>query len=374
MKLFKKIFAPVLMSVLLCLSFIMPSFINVNGAIKERTVDVEELGMLTYEQKVEQMLEPFDSYEADIDNNVLMLDLELSVDISDLSGFEFLTTLNDPIIKKYKTSLDIENEKFYIVTQYIQNGKIIDEEKVETEPYYDGENDDYLIAFPDGSIESVKESITANNNLNECFVATMVATSTVAVTLLAATILVLAPEITTSVITIVKTVYNWVKSFFSWFRSLFRRVATTVTTTVVTHVATPSISIDNVKIITQVLTKAILLTLSVTSYYLCFADPTNGQMYISVSPITHDIALTFMQFPTLVPCIGDTNKDMIASVFTVSNLMALSIAQEAGIASMTPENHGVSKGYYWHYHSRYEIITRQGGLPARPHAFFSSWV
>lgn len=54
--------------------------------------------------------------------------------------------------------------------------------------------------------------------------------------------------------------------------------------------------------------------------------------------------------------------------------MALSIAQEAGIASTIPENHGQSKGYYWHYHSIYEIQTRQGGLPARPHAFFSSWV
>lgn len=110
-------------------------------------------------------------------------------------------------------------------------------------------------------------------------------------------------------------------------------------------------------------------TLNASAYYLCFADPTNGKMYISILQIDYDTALTIMCVPTLVPCIGNSNKDMIASIFTTSEIMAYEVAEQAGIYSIVPENHGQNKGYYWHYHSIYEVATRQGML-ARPHAFF----
>lgn len=365
------------MSLLMCLSFLLPCVTSAKTTLTERDINVNELGMMSYEEKVEKILEPFDSYGGEVDEELLQFESTMEI-VKTENNLQFLTNVQtgQVVLKEFNTILDTDKEVFYITTNYIVDDDVIYTEEIETVPYYDEETDDYFIEMPDGEIVSVKSQLL-NDSLDNCLVmeAAMAGTAgaTVAagavVLLLAATIIVCDPTINTTITNVVVKVINWVRSFFRWFRSILKKVATYVTTQVITQTLTPAISISDVKYETKELTKDIVKTLSAAAYYLCFADPTNGKMYISILQIDYNTALTIMSVPILVPCIGNDNKDMIASIFTVSEIMAYEVTAQAGIYSVVPENHGQNKGFYWHYHSIYEIVTRQGTF-ARPHAFF----
>lgn len=363
------------MSFLMCLSFILPCITSAKNTLTERDVNVNELGMMSYEEKVEKILEPFDSYGGKVDEERLQFESTMEI-VKTENNLQFLTSVQtgQVIVKKFNTTLDTENEVFNIITNYIVDDEIIYTEEIETIPYYDEEIDDYFIEMPDGEIVSVKSQLL-NDSIDNCLameaamVGTVGAAAAGVVLLLAATIIVCDPTTTTTITNVMVQVVSWVRSFFRWFRSIFKKVVTYITSQVITQTLTPAISVSDVKYETKELTKDMVKTLNASAYYLCFADPTNGKMYISILQIDYDTALTIMCVPTLVPCIGNSNKDMIASIFTISEIMAYEIAVQAGIYSIVPKNHGQNKGYYWHYHSIYEVATRQGML-ARPHAFF----
>lgn len=386
----KNIFISCFLSLIMSLSFILPTIISSKESLKIREINVNELGTLSYEEKVKKILEPFNSYNGTINDNEL--EFEATIETENLENNTLNlknVNSNEKITKKFKTRLDIENERFFIITQYIQDKKIVYKEEFETIPQYDVDSDDYIIEMPDGELISMRSQLE-KDSFNECL-ATEMAVGAVSkaaadavigaaaanpvgavVVLLAATIIVCSPTIRTTISTIVTQVVSWVRSFFRWFKSLFKKVTTYVTSQVITQTLSPAISIDNVKYETKELTKDIVLTLSLVSYYLCFADPTNGKMYISILPIDYNIALTIMSCPILVPCIGNSNKEMVASIFSVNQIFAYEVTVNAGIYNIVPENHGVSKGYYWHYHSIYEVPTKQGTM-ARPHAFFQNF-
>ena len=370
MKKIRTIIVSAFLIMLLAVTAVVPSYLNTDMSLATRDVDVDNIGTLSYNEKVEELLSSFTSYSATTEDNVAYFEAEQELDLNAISMLSFVSSTEDPVTVKYKTKLDLENEKFYIVTDYYQNGELIESQLTETEPVYEEYADDYYIVMPDGSEVSVKDTL-ATENLNECVALTMTATAAyAAVMLLAATVVVCAPTIIQTVTTVITAVVSWVKSFLSWFRSLFTKKTTYVTTTTVTTTATPSISIAGTKYQTKTVTKDDVKYLDVNMYFLAFADPTNGKMYISILDIDYNTALMIMMTPILVPCIGNSNKDMIASVLTVNQFLAFELASAAGIAKPTPENHGAD--YYWHYHSIYEVRTRQGNY-ARPHVFFNTF-
>ncbi len=253
MKLKKKniIFTSIALVFTICLTFFLPCFADSSHNLATRNVNVNEIGSISYEEKVEQLLSNFDEYN--ITSTESALSLEGIVDISnfDFSGFQYLSTNAKTTIKKYKTDLDLENEKFYIITEYIQDDIIVHTETVETTPYYDDYEDDYYIAMPDGSNVSLSDSLKTSN-FNECVVALTVLgvalTATEVAILLAAVAIIAAPVIVESVSVVVTAVTTWVRNFRNWFRSIWSKKTTRVKTTTTTTTLSYNISISGTKV------------------------------------------------------------------------------------------------------------------------------
>ena len=331
--------------------------------LQTRTIDVNEIGTLSYEEKVNQLLEDFDVYSYDYADNTITFNGEFTRDLTDFLNYQQLSTIdNTPITKAYSTRFNCKEEVFTLITTYSQNGIVINQTSDSVVPFYDEALNDYFITLEDGSKISVSESLELDNMENCVAIVAAVPLAIVAAAL-AVTIVVAAPTIVQVVETVVTTVVSWVRSFWSWFCSLWKPVTKTVTTTSVTTVATPALTIDRTTYKTKAVTKDDIKTRFGNSlYYLAFADPTNGYMYFSVVPITQAQAIAILNSAVYVPCIGNPNKQMIASTYTFYQASALAVAQVVGLNSRTPanfpENHGNGKpGYFWHYHT----------IPAAPH-------
>ena len=368
----KPIYVTVIMALILSLSFIFGSFLNSSNQLATREVDVNSLGTLSYEEKAKKILNDFDIYSYDFNENTLSFNGELTRSQNYFSEFDFLSTIaNEEVTQKYSTQLDLDKEKFVLVISYYQNDKLIEKIEQETTPNFDSEKNDYFIKLDNGELLSISETMN-DNNMENCIAlvddAAILLTAALALTVVAA-----APYIANVVTTVVTQVVNWVRSFFWWLKSLFVK---TVTTTVVTQVASPSITIANTTYRTEAKTKAEIQALDPSLYFAAFADPTNGKMYLTVLPIDEVAAVAILNTPIIVPCIGDTSRTMIASTYTFSQIQALKIASVVGLNVRTPawspEVHG-KLGYFWHYHTISSAITLgKGGIEqiSNPHSFF----
>lgn len=357
MKLIKKqtFFTSLSLVFILCLSFLLPSFTYANNNLTTRNVNVNEIGTLSYEEKAQQLLDTFEEYS--ILNDETTISFEGSVDISnfDLSGIQYLSTTADTTIKKYKTDLDIANEKFYIITEYIQDGVVVYSEKIETTPYYDEYEDDYYISMPDGSNVSLYENL-ATENFEECS-ATLAAlgialTAKEVAVLLSAVVIVAAPAIVEVVNVIVTTVVSWVRSFWSWFKSLFTKKTTTVTTTTVTTALSYTISIGDTKVEAKPFDKT--MKFEIDKYYVAIADTDDGLLYVAPKAISNVYALAILTSSSYVNSAHKgSNKSFVISLYTPTNAAACLIATEAGTIVGNPGaiHHLANKpGYFNHYH------------------------
>ncbi len=374
MKLLKKktVFISMFLVFVLCLSFLLPNYINLNNDLATRNIDVNEIGTLSYEEKVSQLLNDFDVYSYNFDSTLITFSGEFTKDVCDFQSVVFLSTADEtPVTQKYSTRLDTESEKFYVVTSYYQNNKLINSIEKECEPTFNEEKNDYFIELENGDIISVSESINTKN-MNNC-IAIVDDAAILLAAALAITVVVVAPAITQVVTTVITKVYSWVRSFFWWLKSLF--VKTVVTTTVV-EVLTPTITISQTTYKTKEVTNTDIKTKDPNLYFGAFADPSNGKMYFTILPISKEMAVSILYTPIVVPCIGDEKRTMLASTYTFYEYNALYIASVLGLATRTPagspEKHG-GIGYFKHYHTFPTAITigKNGkNYESNPHSFF----
>lgn len=368
----KSTYGSLILVLILSLTFMLGGYLNSSNQLATREVDVDSIGTLSYEEKVGELLNDFDVYSYEFNENTLSFNGEITRSAGYFSKFDFLsTTTNKEITQKYSTQLDLEEEKFILIISYYQNDELIERTEQETVPIFDSEKNDYFIALDNGELLSVSETMN-DGNMDNC-VALVDDAAVLLVAALAITVVAAAPYITNVVTTVVTQVVSWVKSFFWWLRSLF---VTTVETTVVTPVASPSITIANTTYRTEAKTKADIQALDPSLYFAAFADPTNGKMYLSVIPIEEAAAVAILNVPIVVKCIGDTSRTMIASTYTFTEFQALKIACVVGLDTRTPawspEVHG-NGGYFWHYHTISSAITLgKGGVQqtSNPHSFF----
>ena len=339
---------------MLCLSFLLPNFAYVNNDLVSRNINVNEMGTLSYEEKSQQLLNTFDEYSISNDENTISFEGFVDISSFDFSGIQYLSTTADTTIKKYKTDLDVDNEKFYIITEYIQDDVVVYSEKVETTPYYDEYEDDYYISMPDGTNISISESLSIEN-FNECSV-TLAAlgialTAKEAAVLLSAVVVVAAPVIVEVVNVVVTTVVTWVRSFWSWFRSLFTKT-TTVTTTTVTTTLSYTISISNTKVDAKPYDKT--MNFEIDQYYVAVADTDDGLLYVSSKPISNISALAILTTSSYVKSAHKgSNKSFVISLYTPTDTAASLIATEAGTFLGNPGaiHHFATKpGYFNHFH------------------------
>jgi hypothetical protein len=368
----KTIIISLFLALILCLSFLLPTIINTKNELSTRSIDVNEIGTLSYEEKVNQLLNIFDDYS--INDDATQISFEAYTDISNynFSGIQYLSTNADNTIKKYKTNLDINNEKFEIITEYIQDNIVVHTETLETAPYYDEYSDDYYIAMPDGTNVSLSESLS-QNSFNECSV-TLAAlgialTAKEVAVLLTAVAIVAAPVIVEVVNVVVTTVVTWVRSFWSWFKSLWTAKTTTTVATTTTIALSYTISIANTKVEVKPYDKTIPFDLN--KYYVAVADTDDGLLYVSSIPIGNLEALAILTTSSYVKSAHKgSNKTFVISLYTLNNESALLIATEAGTILGNPGalHHFATKtGYFNHYHpgATYTSLSH-------PHVFYGT--
>lgn len=357
MKLFKKktFFTSLILTCILCLSFLLPTLASLNNDLATRNINVNEIGTLSYEEKAQQLLNTFDEYSILNDENTISFEGFVDISNFDFSGIQYLSTTADTTIKKYKTDLDIPNEKFYIITEYIQDDVIVYSDKVETTPYYDEYEDDYYISMPDGTNVSLSENLSTEN-FNECSV-TLAAlgialTAKEVAVLLSAVVIVAAPAIVEVVKVVVTTIVSWVRSFWSWFKSLFTKKTTTITTTTVTTALSYTISISDVKVEAKPYDKNMVF--EINKYYVAVADTDDGLLYVAPKAISNISALAILTTSSYVKSAHKgSNKSFVISLYTPTNSAASLIATEAGTILGNPgaiHHFATRPGYFNHYH------------------------
>lgn len=374
MKLLKKkgIFTSILLVLVLCLSYLMPGLLGIKQSISTRDVDVNNIGVLSYEEEVDKILEKFDSYS--IENSDTQITFEAVTDISnfDFSGIQYLSTDAETTTKKYKTNLDVENEIFEIIIEYIQDNEVVHSETIETIPYYDTYTDDYYISMPDGTNVSLSENLS-HDSFNECSV-TLVAlgltlTAKEAAILLTAVVVVAAPVIVETVQVIFTTVVSWVQSFWGWFKSLWTRKTTTVATETTSIAFSYEITISQTKVEAKPFDKGIKFESG--KYYVAIADAEDGLLYVASTPINGLEALAILTSSTFVKSAHKgSNKSFVVSLYTpdTSGADAYLIATEAGAILGSPGavyHEATKKGYFKHYHPGIEYTSL-----SHPHVFF----
>lgn len=374
MKLLKKktIFTSLLLALVLCLSFLIPGLLGIKQSVSTREIDVNSIGLLSYEEEVDRILETFDSYS--IDNNDTQITFEAVTDISnfDFSGIQYLSSNAETTIKKYKTNLDIENEKFEIITEYIQDNNVVYSETIETIPYYDDYTDDYYISMPDGTNVSLSENLS-HDSFNECSV-TLAAlgialTAKEVAVLLTAVAIVAAPVVVEVVQVVVTTIVSWVKSFWRWFKSLWTKKTTTVTTTTTSIALSYTISISQTKVDAKPYDKN--TEFESDKYYVAIADTDDGLLYVSSKSIDNLSALAILTSATYVKSAhAGSNKSFVVSLYSPdsSGSAACLIATEAGTILGSPGaiHHLANKpGYFNHYHPGIEYTSL-----SHPHVFY----
>lgn len=358
----KFIIISLFLALVLALPFVLSGFSN-SVSVSTRTINVSEIGTLSYEELTDKMLYNFDVYSSDFSDDCISFEGNLTKDFNYFSNLQHLALNdNDKITEKYETKYNIENDTFLVKISYFQDDKLVEEIEHETVPVFDEEKNDYFIELENGNKISVAETIKMEN-IDNCIAivddVAIILTAALAITVAAA-----APVIET----VVTKVVSFVKSIFSWFASLFVKKT-------VTKVATPSITINKTTYKTEAKTEADIKKLDKEQYFAAFADPTNGFMYMTVVPISIETAVAILNIPIIVPCIGDTKRTMIGSTYTFYDFNALKIASIVGLSPRTPagfaEYHG--SGYFRHYHTiSTGFTTGKGGelQEANPHSFF----
>ncbi len=326
------------------------------ATVAVRDLNVNEIGSLSYEEKVEEILSEFDVYSYDYDDTTVQFHGTLTKDFSDFSGFEYLNTLDETkITRTFITKFNGVNNTFSLLITTTQNEEIIEQIEEEVVPIYDEIADDYYIVLDDGTTISVTETLILNN-LNPCIagIDDIAIGGLVVISMLA---IAAAPSLQDAL----KPVYNEIKSFFKWVGSLFRKDEAPAKETFTYHVSYQG---------NDYALKAYAATrfFDLKSYYLALADTDDGLLYVSTKPVSRKHAISAFTASTYVTSVHKgSNKKFVLSVYTPLDNMAYDVALSAGEAIGDPGvlPHPTDKpGYFNHYHP--------GGSYNHPHCFYGT--
>ena len=153
----KSIYISMILVLTLSLSFIFGSFLTASNQLATREINVDSIGTLSYEEKVGRLLNDFDMYSYEFNENSLSFNGEITRSVGYFSEFDFLSTItNGEVNQKYSTQLDLEEEKFVLIIGYYQNNELIEKTEQEAIPFFDNEENDYFIKLDILLVRKVK--------------------------------------------------------------------------------------------------------------------------------------------------------------------------------------------------------------------------
>ena len=359
--LFSKMLA-IILAVTMFALFVIPKVVK--GKEVLRTIDVDSIGVMSYEEKINGLINQFDSYDTTYvaENGLLSFNAQSTITIDQVKNINFVNSYDEEVVKKYETTLNPETMEFTIITKYFQNDEIVKEETFIVIPYYVEEEDDWKVDLDNESV-SVKE-VLASNNFEACIagVDDVVVVGCAAVLFVVA-VVVCAPVVEEVVTIVVEQVVEAFKSFWGWLKGLF--TTKTVTTTITTTVYKYNVKIGSKK---YTLERAENKVFTANKYYVAVADTESGFVYISTEDITYAEAVSVLASTTMVNAISGSNLRFVLSTYTLLSSDAQSVADVAATylagngstfhAYHNQDKYGNKKKgiFYQHYHPCYPYV------------------
>ncbi len=284
----------------------------------------------------------FDKIEQNDKNGILSLNMINYLAKSEYSNLQFLSdVVDEQIEKKVKIDFDCETISFVSTIEYYSNDNLIKEEKVDSNPYFSNEKQDYFIFINDEEI-SLSDTLV-KSNIDSCIaivddVAYLTAIAVVAV------VIVSMPIVERVVTGFTKVVSEWFSSFINWLKGKITRTVTYQPK--YENVTNYEVRYNNY---TYTLEETDICTKEITDkkYYLCFISTDEMKLYMSPIPLADKLVAPVLATSKYVASISKGNTSYCLSTYTKSANDAYSAALAA--AKLIGMN-------YVTFHSKYTSI------------------
>lgn len=208
------------LSILVALVFLAVSLLSIAirsttiSELQTRTIDVNEIGTLSYEDKYNQFLEQFTQTSSETTENQWAFNGQIAFD-NNLNKLEFLSTDIEDVNTEILGTLNLTSEEFLIQTSYFVDNVLIDLDTNELKPYYDEQTNDVLLLLDDNTVISITE-VLQEENINECFAPAIPLFAWLFGMIFVATVVpvVLSPSFAEPASDALSTISNWFKSLF----------------------------------------------------------------------------------------------------------------------------------------------------------------
>ncbi|MDD4350974.1 MAG: hypothetical protein PHP83_02200 [Clostridia bacterium] len=172
MKIFNKkaICIALFLALIVCLSFLLPGYINSKNNVATRDINVSEIGTLSYEEKIEKLQKQFNNIETRTENDISYFNGDINLD-----DLNFLSTEYEgsDIVKNYQSVIDNSKETISLTSNVVADGNIVSSAKLDFSTEYDEKTGQLFIVNENGNKIDIMAELK-DENIEECLVLTAI--------------------------------------------------------------------------------------------------------------------------------------------------------------------------------------------------------
>ncbi|MBQ9790220.1 MAG: hypothetical protein IJW24_01330 [Clostridia bacterium] len=192
------IIASCVMALLMCLSIILPSISNSQHQLATRNINTEELGTLSYEEKVDKLSEQFSNVQTENDGDNYYFSGEINYSELDLLSTEYE---DSEVTKNIGAKLSSSDETIEISNDVVIDGEHVFNESFKFSTEYDEETEELFIVDENGDKVNILDELN-EENVEECFFLTAAISFFAALTVKQVVAIVVVAVVATTVIVV----------------------------------------------------------------------------------------------------------------------------------------------------------------------------
>lgn len=187
----QKIIIVITLVIAIIISVIIPNFIKAQKSLSTRDINVDEIGTLSYEEKIEKIKSKFSSIEnfSDGKNHYFSGNIDIE-DVDFLStGYE-----TSSAVQNYQSVLHDEDETINIKSQLMIDDEVVECEEIHFSTEYDENTDNLYIIDENGEKIDVLECLS-EENIEECLALSLIFSAVLVKKLIITAVVVLSATI-----------------------------------------------------------------------------------------------------------------------------------------------------------------------------------
>ena len=186
------------MAILMCLSIVLPSISNSQNQLSTRSINAEELGTLSYEEKVDNLSEQFANVQTESDGDDFYFSGEINYSEIDLLSTEYE---DSDVTKNINAKLSTSEETIEISNDVVIDGEHVFEESFKFSTEYNEETEELFIVDENGDKVNILEELK-EENIEECFFLTATLSFFAALTVKQIVAIVVVAAVATTVVVV----------------------------------------------------------------------------------------------------------------------------------------------------------------------------